>query len=169
VGNSLIPLDPRGRFLLKFCGPSRNHLRFAATNVIGDTVNLASRLEGLNTLYGSCIMASEITVAACAGAVEFRELDLVAVKGRQAPIRVFEVLGLPGNLDLEIIRGRQEFVRALELYRRGRFPGAQARFEAIVAANPADGPARGLRDRNHRFQAGPRPADGDTVFRPDAK
>ena len=73
--------------------------------VIGDTVNLASRLEGVNKFYGSYIMASETTMAACAGAVEFRELDLVAVKGKEQAIRVFEVLGLPGELEPELIKG----------------------------------------------------------------
>ena len=65
--------------------------------VIGDTVNLASRLEGVNKFYGTHIMASETTAAECAGAVEFRELDLVAVKGKETAVRVFEVLGLTGG------------------------------------------------------------------------
>jgi len=137
--------------------------------VIGDTVNLASRLEGVNKFYGSYIMASEATVAACAGAVEFRELDLVAVKGKEQAIRVFEVLGLTGELEPELIRRRQDFVQALELYRQCRFPEAGAGFEAILTENPEDGPARTYRDRCRRFQEAPPPADWDTVFRPEGK
>ncbi|HZE22130.1 MAG TPA: adenylate/guanylate cyclase domain-containing protein, partial [Desulfobaccales bacterium] len=110
--------------------------------VIGDTVNLASRLEGLNKFYGSRVMASEATVTACAGTVEFRELDLVAVKGKEQAVRVFEVLGLAGELAPEIIRRRQGFADALKLYRQGRFPDAAAGFETVLAEAPEDGPAR---------------------------
>jgi len=94
--------------------------------VIGDTVNLASRLEGVNKFYGSYIMASEATVTACAGAIEFRELDLVAVKGKEQAIRVFQVLGLPGKLEPEVISRRRDFAQALEHYRHQRFSEAQA-------------------------------------------
>jgi adenylate cyclase len=137
--------------------------------VIGDTVNLASRLEGVNKFYGSHLMASEVTVAACDGGVEFRELDLVAVKGKEQAIRVFEVLGLTGELDLEIIRRRQDFAEGLKLYRQGRFPEAQARLEAILAENPEDGPAKTFLARCRQFQTAPPPDPWDTVFRPDAK
>jgi adenylate cyclase len=137
--------------------------------VIGDTVNLASRLEGVNKFYGSHVMASEVTVAACNGGVEFRELDLVAVKGKEQAVRVFEVLGLTGELSPEIIRQRQEFAEGLEFYRQGRFPEAQARFEAILVKDPADGPAKIFLARCRQFQAAPPPDPWDTVFRPDAK
>jgi adenylate cyclase len=137
--------------------------------VIGDTVNLASRLEGVNKFYGSHVMASEVTVAACNGGVEFRELDLVAVKGKEQAVRVFEVLGLTGELAPEVIRQRQDFAEALDSYRQGRFPEAQARFAAILAENPADGPARTFLARCIKFQAAPPPDPWDTVFRPDAK
>ena len=137
--------------------------------VIGDTVNLASRLEGVNKFYGSHIMASETTAAECAGTVEFRELDLVAVKGKEQAVRVFEVLGLTGELELEVVKRRQDFASALELYRRRRFPEAGAGFEAILTENPDDGPARVYRDRCRKFMETPPPADWDTVFRPEGK
>lgn len=137
--------------------------------VIGDTVNLASRLEGLNKFYGSRVMASEDTVAACGPAVAFRELDLVAVKGRESAVRVFQVLGLARDLDPESLRRAGDFSQALDLYRRGRFPEAEAGFAALLAADPDDGPARTFLDRCRQFQAAPPSPDWDTVFRPDAK
>jgi len=137
--------------------------------VIGDTVNLASRLEGVNKFYGTHIMASEVTAMACRGAVEFRELDLVAVKGKENAIRVFEVLGLPGEVDPEVARRCQDFARGLALYRQGRFAEARQVFEALLAAAPDDGPSRTFRERCRRFEAAPPPADWDTVHRLDAK
>ncbi len=137
--------------------------------VIGDTVNLASRLEGVNKFYGTHIMASEVTAMACRGAVEFRELDLVAVKGKENAIRIFEVLGLPGELDPEMERRCQDFARGLALYRLGRFAEAREVFEAILADNPDDGPSRTFRGRCRRFEAAPPPADWDIVFRPEGK
>ncbi|MFA4901947.1 MAG: adenylate/guanylate cyclase domain-containing protein [Desulfobaccales bacterium] len=137
--------------------------------VIGDTVNLASRLEGVNKFYGSHVMASEVTVAACDGGVEFRELDLVAVKGKERAVRVFEVLGLTGELAPEVIRRRQDFAQGLELYRQGRFPEAQAAFDSILTEDPEDGPAKIFLARCRHFQSTPPPAPWDTVFRPDAK
>jgi adenylate cyclase len=137
--------------------------------VIGDTVNLASRLEGLNKFYGSRIMASEATVAACAEDVEFRELDLVAVKGKEEAVRVFEVLSLTEELSSEIRRRRQDFAQGLDLYRQGRFLKAQAAFEAILAEAPDDDPAKIFLGRCRQFKTSPPPAPWDTVFRPDAK
>jgi len=137
--------------------------------VIGDTVNLASRLEGLNKFYGSRVITSEETAAACAGAVEFRELDLVAVKGKEQAVRVYEVLCLAGELSPEQIRRRRDFAQALELYRQGRFAEGQAGFEALLADDPGDGPARTLAERCRRFQEAPPPPDWDAVFRPEGK
>ena len=136
--------------------------------VIGDTVNLASRLEGLNKFYGTAIMASEATVAACGDAVEFRELDLVAVKGREAPVQVFEVLALKEDLTPETSARRREFAQGLDLYRRGDFAQAAARFTAILEAGPEDGPSRSFLHRCQGLVAAP-PPHWDTVFRPDAK
>jgi adenylate cyclase len=101
--------------------------------------------------------------------VEFRELDLVAVKGKKQAVRVFEVLGLTGTLAPQILLRRQAFAAALALYRQGRFLAAQAGFEAILAKDPTDGPAKTFLARCTQLQATPPPVPWDTVFRPDAK
>lgn len=137
--------------------------------VIGDTVNLASRLEGLNKFYGTTIMASEATVVECGDGVAFRELDLVAVKGRETPVKVFEVLALKEELTPYQAAVQQEFARGLELYRQGHFPQAAAAFTAILGKTPGDGPAQAFLNRCQLLQTTPPPGDWDTVFRPDAK
>ena len=136
--------------------------------VIGDTVNLASRLEGLNKFYKTAIMASEATAAACGEAVAFRELDLVAVKGKEKPVRVFEVVALKEDLPPEVADRNREFARALELYRQGDFAGAEAGFRALLKKFPHDGPSETFLGRCQRFRDDPT-LPRDPVFRPDSK
>jgi len=137
--------------------------------VIGDTVNLAARLEGLNKFYGTAIMASEATVKECEDQMEFRELDLVAVKGRETPVRVFEVMALKGALSPQQAALKEKFAQGLELYRQGHFSAAATAFAAALEAAPADGPAHAFLNRCQMLMTTPPPAHWDTVFRPDAK
>jgi adenylate cyclase len=137
--------------------------------VIGDTVNLASRLEGLNKFYGTTIMASEATVQECRGLLEFRELDWVAVKGRATPVTVYEVMALKGELTPEQDAGREKFAQGLQLFRERAFGEAAQAFTATLDHLPADGPARMFKDLCSQFQDSPPPDDWDGVFRPDKK
>ncbi len=137
--------------------------------VIGDTVNLASRLEGLNKFYGSTILASESTVQECQGSIEFLEIDLVAVKGRQTPVRVFEPLALREDLTVFQARVRDAFGEGLELYRRGHFEQAALSFELSLKYWPEHGPSQTFRRRCQEWLNKPPAADWDAVFRPDKK
>ncbi|HET6220528.1 MAG TPA: adenylate/guanylate cyclase domain-containing protein [Dongiaceae bacterium] len=100
--------------------------------VMGDAVNLASRLEGANKTYGTAILASEATVAACADAFAWREIDRVRVVGRAAPVRIFEPLqAMAAEPPLrETIA--HDFAAALSELRAGRFAAAAAAFEALA-------------------------------------
>jgi len=137
--------------------------------VIGDTVNLASRLEGLNKFYGTFIMASETTRGECEDAVEFRELDQVAVKGKEKPVTVYQALALKGEFTPKAAGVRDEFGKGLELYRQGEFSEAAAVFGDLLAKNPEDGPATTYLGRCREFLASPPPPGWDGVFRPDKK
>ncbi len=137
--------------------------------VIGDTVNLASRLEGLNKFYGTAIMASEATVQECGDEMACRELDLVAVKGREMPVRVFEVMALKRELTPATAALKEKFAQGLEFYRQGDFSQAAAAFAAALKLAPEDGPSQAFLNRCQLLQANPPPAPWDTVFRPDAK
>ncbi|MES2153339.1 MAG: adenylate/guanylate cyclase domain-containing protein [Pseudomonadota bacterium] len=99
--------------------------------VLGDTVNLASRLEGLCKMYGVTIIVSESLMRRCSGVV-FRELDRVRVKGKREPVAIFEALGLAaGSGEAQLAQLRQH-AEALAAYRARQFEIASRLFESGV-------------------------------------
>jgi len=95
-----------------------------AYTVMGDAVNLGSRLEGLTKQYGVNIIVSEFTRAA-APEYAFRELDRVRVKGKDEPVIIFQPLGLASTLSGDILSQLQRFHEALELYRAQQWDDAE--------------------------------------------
>jgi adenylate cyclase len=132
--------------------------------VMGDMVNLASRLEGANKPYGTVLMISETTYAQVQDVVEVRELDLLAVKGKQKPVTVYEVLALKGKLDPAMEQPLGWYREGLALYRAQKFSEALASFEKVLQARPDDGPSATYRNRSRHFLAEPPGAQWDGVW-----
>lgn len=133
--------------------------------VIGDTVNLASRLEGINKVYGTSIILSEGTYRLAQQAIEARELDLVTVAGKTEPVRIYEAMGRAGELASERIELREVFADGLAAYRRQDWDSAQTHFESCVRIAADDGPARLFVERIALLRGAPPPADWDGVWR----
>ena len=131
--------------------------------VIGDAVNLASRLEGANKVYGSRLMVTEDSLAGCAERFAFRELDLLRVKGKLQGVRVYEVLGRAGSLGPAWETLLARWAEGREAYLARRFAAAAAAFDACLETVPGDGPARVLAARSRAFAAAPPPEDWDGV------
>jgi adenylate cyclase len=91
---------------------------------LGDTVNLASRLESLNNLYGTRILAPERTRHDAGGGFVWRELDSVRVKGKQCEVRVFELVGRAGQVPEERLQAIRDYQEALAAYRNREFSRA---------------------------------------------
>jgi adenylate cyclase len=137
--------------------------------VIGDTVNLASRFEGLNKAYGTTIMISEDTYRFARTAVEAREIDLVAVVGKAEPSRVFELLAPAGQLTVMQQQLVDTYAEGLALYRERRYDAADRCFQRCLEIDPADGPSLVMRARSAQFRNQP-PGDGwDGVWRAQEK
>ncbi len=132
--------------------------------VMGDMVNLASRLEGANKAYGTRLMISEACHAVVKDLVAWRELDYLTVKGKEQPVRVFEVIGLTGDLDEATERLVADFHVALGRYRARDFAGALAAFEAILSGAPDDGPSKAYVERCRYFLEEPPGEDWDGVW-----
>ena len=77
--------------------------------VMGDTVNFASRLEGVNKIYGSRILISEATAQRTLDTIETREIDTILVVGKAEPEKVFEVIGRKGEVDATTLMVRERF------------------------------------------------------------
>jgi adenylate cyclase len=129
--------------------------------VIGDPVNLASRLEGITKIYKVGVVICEDTARALDGTYALRELDLIKVRGRSRPERIFQVL--TGDAPLS--------QSALDAYAAGRgafatrrWADAIAAFEAAVAAEPTDGPAALMLSRARDFAGTPPAAEWDGVW-----
>jgi adenylate cyclase len=103
--------------------------------VIGDTVNLASRLEAANKTYGTRALVSEGTNRFAADLVETREIDQVLVVGKTEPQRIFELLGRKGEVSGERLALRDAFGAALAAYRRKNW--GEARAAGFVASSPS--------------------------------
>jgi adenylate cyclase len=130
---------------------------------LGDTVNLASRLEGVNKVYGTTILMTGATRAAAGAGLCTREIDTVAVYGRSEGVRLFELTGLATDPSPA---GRGRYAEALALYRAARFAEAAAH---LAEASPDDGPARWLAARTSALAATPPPPGWEPVTHLDMK
>jgi adenylate cyclase len=131
--------------------------------VMGDAVNLASRLEGLNKIYDTRILISAATYAQARGQVSARRLGVVRVKGKQAPTDVYELraLGAPTGPDAQAI---EAFESGVERFLAQNFSGAEVYFRRVLTLWPGDGPSlRYLEEINTLKWKRPGP-DWDGVF-----
>ncbi len=122
--------------------------------VIGDTVNLASRLEGVNKQYKTEIIISEDTHRLAQDIVETRELDSVRVVGRSEPVRLFELMAAKGQLTPEQKTLRERFESGLAAYRAAQWDAAESAFKSCLETVPTDGPAAIFLERVTKLRSG---------------
>ena len=128
--------------------------------VIGDSVNVASRLEGLTKRYGVGVVVGEATREACPG-IAFRELDRVRVKGRETPLGIFEPLGAEDALAADLVEELAWHREALERFRARSWDAALGLFRRLEARRPEVRLYALYRKRVEAFLADPPAADWD--------
>ena len=137
--------------------------------VMGDTVNLASRLENVNRIYGTQILASEATARAAGKDFLFREVDALVVKGKTESSKVFELLGLAVD-EVEATQQLSErFAVALSAYRTQDWNLAEKELQSCLEIQAGDGPSKVLMERIAHFRERPPGSNWDGAFQLDSK
>ena len=137
--------------------------------VMGDAVNLASRLEAVNKTYSTRILISQASADAIGSSCELREIDRLAVAGQSAPQAIFEVMSKAHGLSVPQQSLRTHYAEGLAAYRARRFDEARAAFNTALEAVPGDGPSRTLLGRIAQFEANPPDANWDGAWRLEQK
>ena len=136
--------------------------------VMGDNVNLASRLEGLTKKYKIRMVISEATYKLVAEHFVCRDLDRILVSGKRQPVDIYELLGAADERE-KFADQLQRFDQAMKLYRGQNWKLAAEEFTALLTAYPEDGPAQIFLQRSLEFIDTPPPADWDGVYEMKSK
>ncbi|OYX31761.1 MAG: adenylate/guanylate cyclase domain-containing protein [Hydrogenophilales bacterium 32-62-9] len=132
--------------------------------VIGDTVNLASRLEQANKFYGTRILTNETTRALAGDMLAFREIDSLRVAGKLETVRVYELLGLAADLSESERQRIATYESGLARYRAQDWDAAEAAFRECLAIEPNDLPSQVMLRRIAVFRQTPPEAGWDGVW-----
>ena len=132
--------------------------------LLGDNVNLGTRLEGTNKNYGTHIIVSETTFRAASSVVHGRLLDAVRVKGKKEPVNIYEVIG-KGPLAPHVAAFVAPFEAGLKQFQGQQWDLAEASFKRAIAARPGgDPPSDVYLERIAHFREDPPPANWDGVY-----
>ncbi|MFA6446978.1 MAG: adenylate/guanylate cyclase domain-containing protein [Patescibacteria group bacterium] len=132
--------------------------------VIGDSVNLGSRMEALTKEYGVAMLISESTKDALNGGFLLRLVDLVAVKGKKVPVKMYEVIKKTAKATQQDKDLVAQYEDAIKDYFAKDFSSAIQKIQSLLQKYPTDGPSKTLLERAQHFQSNPPPADWDGAW-----
>lgn len=132
--------------------------------IMGNSVNLAARLEGVNKQYGTWILMSQPTYEAGGNKFVTRMLDRVRVVGIHEPVRLYELVGEPGVVDDRVLQGLEIFHQGLELFEAKQWKEAEETLRKVYNFIPDDGPSKTFINRCIDFEKNPPKQGWDGVF-----
>ncbi len=145
---------------------SRNRMDYT---MMGDTVNTAARLEGVNKRYGTYTLIGETTRRQVGDSIEAREIDAVKVVGKDEPVVIYEILGRPGEVGESSQQAAAHYADGLAAYRRQHWQEAISFFEKALEVEEKDGPSQTMIERCRQFQKMPPDENWDGAFVLDSK
>lgn len=132
--------------------------------MMGNTVNTAARLEGVNKIYGIYTLIGETTYEEAGDGVVCREIDSVNVVGKQEPVKIYQILGYPDDIDDRLRETVEHYHNGLNAYRAQDWDSAKDSFAAALALDPDDGPSKEMLTRCSEFKDDPPEADWNGTF-----
>ncbi len=120
--------------------------------MMGDTVNTAARLEGVNKFYGTYTLIGERTRNEAGNKVVTREIDLITVVGKKEPVRIYELMGYARNMAPKTLEVTEKYAEGLNAYRNKDWYRAEHLFKTVLECSPDDGPSRTLLTRCAHFR-----------------
>ncbi|MFT7246315.1 MAG: adenylate cyclase, partial [Candidatus Azotimanducaceae bacterium] len=137
--------------------------------IMGDTVNLAARLEGANKFYGSDLMISEATYRGAEEFVDVRELDTIRVVGKKDPVKVYNLLERKGETKGLMADLVSQYEKGIQLYKDREYEAAKGAFKLALSIDDTDGPSRTYVARCDEYSKNPPKDSWDGVFTLDSK
>lgn len=123
--------------------------------MMGDTVNTAARLEGINKIYGIYTLISESTCKAAGNLIATREIDTINVVGKKEPVTIYQLLGYTSDVDDLAKKTNEHYAAGLQAYRNQDWDEAIDFFNAALEISPEDAPSNTMIDRCNKFKSNP--------------
>jgi len=145
---------------------SKNRMDYT---MMGDTVNTAARLEGVNKLYGTYSLISETTYLSAGNNTIAREIDSINMAGKKKAVTIYELLGFNSKLSENITKTTELYTNGLYIYRNRNWDKAAVCFQAALDLTPDDGPSITMLQRCHDFKRNPPDENWNSVFEINTK